>query len=145
MACIEFNSKISAYREFSNFYEAPFTLYGTSWPSVEHCFQAQKFPTDPSLQEKIRVAKTPASAKRLGRTKTPHFRADWNEVRDSIMLECLQAKFSQNPQLAATLKDTGTAQLREKSLSDSYWGTGRNGCGRNRLGSLLHEVRKALP
>jgi ribA/ribD-fused uncharacterized protein len=143
MECIEFNSKSDLYSEFSNFHEAPFTLYGATWPTVEHCFQAQKFPTDPALQEKIRKAKTPLSAKRLGRTKTDHFRVNWNEVRDTVMLECLQAKFSQNPPLAALLKETGTAQLREKSLSDSYWGTGPNGCGRNRMGALLHQVRKA--
>lgn len=145
MACIEFNSKTATYSELSNFHEAPFTLYGRIWPTVEHCFQAQKFPTDPILQEKIRTAKTPLSAKRLGRTKTSHFRTDWNEVRDNIMLECLQAKFSQNPPLATLLKETGTAQLREKSLSDSYWGTGPNDCGRNKMGTLLHSVRKALP
>ena len=145
MECIEFNSKSDLYSEFSNFYESPFTLYGATWPTVEHCFQAQKFPTDATLQEKIRKAKTALSAKRLGRTKTDHFRTDWDTTRDTVMLECLQAKFSQNPALATLLKETGTAHLREKSLSDSYWGTGRSGCGRNRMGTLLHQVRKALP
>jgi ribA/ribD-fused uncharacterized protein len=144
MDCIEFSSKTPTYQELSNFWYNPFDLDGKTWPTVEHYFQAQKFPGDPVLQEKIRNAKTPLSAKRLGKTKSDHFLANWNDVRDAVMLKALTAKFAQNPSLATILKSTGTAQLREKSLSDSYWGTGRNGCGRNRMGTLLHQVRKEL-
>jgi ribA/ribD-fused uncharacterized protein len=144
MECIEFNSKTPSYQELSNFWYNPFDLDGKTWPTVEHYFQAQKFPGDPALQEKIRNAKTPLSAKRLGKTKSDHFLANWNDIRDAVMLKALTAKFAQNPSVATILKSTGTAQLREKSLSDSYWGTGRNGCGRNRMGTLLHQVRKEL-
>ena len=114
------------------------------WPTVEHYFQAQKFPGDPTLQERIRGLPTPAGAKRVGRTKSPHFRADWDAVKEDIMLAGLRAKFAQNPSLALILKGTGDAQLREKSASDSYWACGPNGCGRNRMGWLLHTVRKEI-
>ena len=144
MQAIEFNSKSEAFSELSNFYVAPFTLNGKTYPTVEHFFQSQKFPGDPVLQEKIRVAKTSVGAKRSGRTQSEHFRQDWEQVKETVMLEGLGAKFGQNPQLADLLRSTGTAMLIEKMPRDSYWGSGPNGCGRNRMGRLLEQVRRDL-
>jgi ribA/ribD-fused uncharacterized protein len=144
MQAIEFNSKSEAFSELSNFYEAPFTLNGKTYRTVEHFFQSQKFPADIELQEKIRRAKTPTGAKRAGRTQSQYFRQDWEEVKETVMLEGLRAKFGQNPQLADILRSTGTAMLIEKMPRDSYWGSGPNGCGRNRMGRLLEQVRRDL-
>jgi ribA/ribD-fused uncharacterized protein len=144
MQAIEFNSKSDTFSELSNFYGAPFTINGKTYPTVEHFFQSQKFPGDPVLQEKIRVAKTPVGAKRMGQAKSEHFRPDWDEVKETVMIEGLRAKFSQNPQLADLLRSTGTAMLIEKMPRDSYWGSGPNGCGRNRMGRLLEQVRKEI-
>ena len=138
---IEFSSKSQQYSEFSNFHSAPFTLEGALWPTVEHYFQAQKFIGDPQLQERVRLAPTPASAKKLGRTRSPFFPANWDSIKEEVMLKALTAKFSQNPELDALLKSTGTATLKEKAFWDSYWGTGRTGKGKNRMGVLLEHVR----
>ena len=143
MEPIEFSSKTMAYSEFSNFYHSPFVLRGI-WPTVEHYFQAQKFPGDPALQERIRTTEYPSIAKKLGRTKSPHFRRDWEEVKEMVMLEALQAKFEQNEEHADLLKGTGTAPLKERAAWDSFWGTGRNGNGKNRMGELLMIVRQSL-
>ena len=144
MQAIEFSSKSEAFSELSNFYNAPFTIGSKTYPTVEHFFQSQKFPGDSVLQEKIRVAKTPVGAKRMGQTASEHFRPDWEEVKEQVMLEGLRAKFTQNPEVAALLRSTGTAALYEKMPRDSYWGTGPNGCGRNRMGRLLEQIRKEL-
>lgn len=144
MEIIEFSSRAAEYSELSNFYPARFVIGNAAWPTVEHYFQAQKFPGDPELQDTILAAPTPAVAKRLGRTRTPHFRGDWEEVKEMVMLEALQAKFDQNPDLATILKNTGTALLKEKAAWDSYWGTGRTGNGKNRMGELLMIVRASL-
>ena len=144
MQAIEFNSKSDAFSELSNFYGAPFTINGKTYPTVEHFFQSQKFPGDPILQEKIRVAKTPVGAKRAGRTQSEHFRQDWDQVKETVMIEGLKAKFTQNQQLADLLRSTGTAMLIEKMPRDSYWGSGPNGCGRNRMGRLLEQLRKEI-
>ena len=140
---IEFSSKSATYSEFSNFHAAPFVIDGQTWPTVEHFFQAAKFPGNP-LQEQIRIAKTPQQAKKLGRTRTPAFRTDWETVKESVMETALKAKFTQNPSLLQLLKETGQAELREKAFWDSYWGTGRNGKGRNRMGYLLQTLRNNL-
>lgn len=140
---LEFSSKITEFSELSNFHVAPFTINDQIWQTVEHFFQAQKFPTDKTLQEKIRLAKSPTVAKRLGRTKTHHFRSDWEQVKEELMLQALTAKFEQNPQLKALLMSTGTRELKEKASWDSYWGTGRTGKGKNRMGFLLSKLRLA--
>jgi ribA/ribD-fused uncharacterized protein len=140
---IEFSSKSLKYSEFSNFYAAPFVIDGQTWQTVEHYFQAAKFLGDP-LQELIRTAKTPQQAKKLGRTRSPAFRADWETVKESVMEIALKAKFTQNQPLADLLKSTGNTELREKAFWDSYWGTGRNGRGRNRMGHLLQDLRDNL-
>jgi len=144
METLEFNSKSAAYNELSNFHWSPFTLEGKIWPTVEHFFQAQKFPADPHLQERVRSAKTALGAKRLGRTKTTAFRSDWETVKDTVMYTAIKAKFQQNPELLTRLKDTGDVWLIEKSRSDSYWGSGPNGCGLNKTGRILMKVRLEL-
>lgn len=144
MEIIEFSSKSESYKEFSNFHIASFTVDGQEWKSVEHYFQAQKFPSSPDLQTEIRLAKTPTLAKRLGKRKSPHFRLDWNTVREEIMLKALKAKFNQNTDLANLLKGTSNKELKEKAWWDSYWGTGRNGKGKNRMGILLSLIRNDL-
>ena len=141
---IEFSSKTETYSGLSNFYNSPFTIDDIQYPTVEHYFQEQKFPTDPDLQDKIRNAATPQKAKMLGKTKTSHFRTDWDLVKEEIMLKALLAKFNQNPALSDLLKRTDKAILKEKSPWDSYWGIGRYGKGKNRMGILLMMTRSTL-
>ena len=144
MSVIEFNSKSATHTELSNFHWSPFLLEGKTWPTVEHYFQAQKFPADPVLQEKVRAAKTALGAKRLGRTKTAAFRDDWETIKDEVMYTGIKAKFQQNPVLATLLLETGTAWLIEKAPRDSYWGSGPNGCGKNKTGHIIMRVRQDL-
>ena len=141
---LEFSSKSETHTEFSNFHLVDFTVEGTTWRSVEHYFQAQKFPGDSALQERIRAAKTALGAKRLGRTRSEHFRSDWEQVKEDVMITGLRAKFTQNPELRELLIKTTGLHLIEKNRSDSYWGSGPNSCGRNRTGVLLMKVRSEL-
>jgi len=144
METIEFNSKSASYSELSNFHLSPFMLEGKMWPTVEHYFQAQKFPADPDLQERIRAAKKSLGAKRFGQTKTFAFRDDWETIKDTVMYTGIKAKFQQNPELATILAGTGAAWLIEKAPRDSYWGSGPNGCGKNKTGHIIMRVRAEL-
>lgn len=139
---IEFNSKSKAYSEFSNFHVSPFVIDGIEWQTVEHYFQAQKFPDDP-LQDSIRLAKTPGLAKKFGRTRSESFVVNWDQIKEDVMYTGLQAKFTQNPDLKDLLINTGDATLIEKSSWDSYWGIGK-GNGKNRMGHLLMQLRDNL-
>ena len=144
METIEFNSKSATYTELSNFHWSPFTLDGKTWPTVEHYFQAQKFPADPDLQERVRAAKTSLGAKRLGQTKTAAFRDDWETIKDTVMYTGIKAMFQQNADLATLLVGTGAAWLIEKAPRDSYWGSGPSNCGKNKTGHILMRVRLEL-
>jgi ribA/ribD-fused uncharacterized protein len=144
MGPIKFYSKLdNEYRGFSNFAPSPMTIGGKRYTTVEHYFQSSKFPSDLAWQEAIRVAPTPLKAKQLG-TQTDHvLRPDWDTVKEGIMLEGLRAKFQQNRGLLEQLKATGDRPLVEASV-DAFWGEGRTGKGKNRLGKLLEQVRTEL-
>jgi hypothetical protein len=141
---IRFFSKLdNEYRGFSNFAPSPVTIDGKRYPTVEHFFQASRFPSDIAWQEAIRVAPTPAKAKQLG-SQTDHVvRPDWDTQKESIMLNGLRAKFQQNSGLLEQLKGTGKRPLIEAS-TDAFWGEGRTGKGKNRMGRLLEQVREEL-
>jgi ribA/ribD-fused uncharacterized protein len=141
---IYFYSKTAAYYELSNFSPHGFQLDRVYWPTAEHYFQAQKFPAQPAYQEQIRRARSPKDAKALGRSRKVPLRPDWEEVKDEVMRRALRAKFLAHPELAALLLATGERALIESAPSDYYWGCGQTGTGKNRLGSLLMELRAAL-
>jgi len=140
---ILFNSKSADYSWLSNFHSSPIDVQGKLYPTVEHWFQSQKF-TDPIFQEKIRLASSPSKAKTLGKTRDPSFDETWNTRREDVMNEGLRAKFDQHSELKEKLLETGTALLQEQSPWDSYWGTGRSGTGKNRMGYLLMQLRTEL-
>jgi len=141
---IRFFSKLpNNYRGFSNFAPSPVVVNGKRYPTVEHFFQASKFPSNVEWQEAIRVSPTPAKAKQLGTEKDGEKRPDWDTQKESIMLTGLRAKFQQNSGLLEQLKKTEPRPLIEAS-TDAYWGEGRTGKGKNRMGKLLEQVRTEL-
>ena len=141
---IEFYAKTPEYKEFSNAFAVPLVLDGRVWPTVEHYFQAMKFPTNPEYQEEIRVAKNPAKAKALGRKGSP-IRDDWDTYRIDVMETAIREKFSnRHPDLRRKLIDTGNAILKEASPMDNFWGIGRTKKGKNKLGLILMKVREEL-
>ncbi len=142
---ITFYSKTEAYAELSNFAAYGFEEDGVFWPTVEHYFQAQKFPgpENAEIRERIRRAASPKQAKSLGRSRKYPIRPGWDNVREDVMRHALRRKF-ENPELRALLLGTGDRPLIESSPSDTYWGAGRSGRGRNRLGHLLMELRAEL-
>jgi ribA/ribD-fused uncharacterized protein len=140
---IRFFSRTDRYSEFSNFAAFGFEIDGQHWPTVEHYFQARKF-SDAEHIERIRSAGSPKQAKSLGRSRKFPIREDWDDERDVAMLEAVRAKFMSHPDLRDLLVSTGKRRLVEASPFDSYWGEGRNGRGRNRLGEILMQVREEL-
>lgn len=141
---VRFFSKLpNDYRGFSNFAPAPVVIEGKRYPTVEHFFQASKFPANLEWQEAIRVSPTPAKAKQLGTEKDGEKRPDWDAQKEGIMLTGLRAKFQQNSGLLDQLKATEPRPLIEAS-TDAYWGEGRTGKGKNRMGKLLEQVRTEL-
>ncbi len=139
---IYFYAKFDPFYEFSNFAPHGLTVDGVYWPTAEHYFQAQKF-HDAAYRERIRQARTPKEAKALGQSRKMPLRADWEAVKEEVMLVALRGKFVHR-KLKRLLLDTGRRPLIEHAPSDYYWGCGKDGSGKNRLGTLLMQVRAEL-
>jgi DNA-directed RNA polymerase II subunit RPB2 len=140
---VDFDAKSKQYKEFSSYFPVKLTINGKVYPTAEHAFQAAKFSGNPDYQEQIRVAKTPAQAKTLGKTKDVEIRPDWSTVRNAVMEEIVRLKFANDP-LKEKLLATGTALIRDTSPQDNYWGIGRSGKGQNQLGKTLMKIRGEL-
>ncbi len=109
------------------------------WTS-EHYFQYHKI-KDEAGRLKIRQTRSPKEAKRLGNLYRK--RDDWEEIRDSVMLEGVFQKFFQSTILRNKLLSTGTVLLQEGNWwGDDYWGVNLDtGEGANKLGKILMHVR----
>lgn len=128
---------------FSNFSAHGFKLDGQYWPSSEHYFQAQKF-AGTDYATTIRLAKSPAIAARLGRSRKQPLRRDWEAIKDDVMRRALLAKFRSHADIRAILLATDDQPLVENAPNDYYWGCGIDGSGKNMLGQLLVEIRQTL-
>ena len=136
----------SGHRFLSNFWKCDIEFEGKIYESTEHAFQAAKT-LDDSEREQIRSAASAGAAKRLGGKVA--LRADWESVKDSVMLTVLREKFTKHKDLADRLLGTGDKVLVEGTQwHDSCWGVCYcekcAGVGKNRLGELLMQVREEL-
>ena len=108
----------------------------------EHYYQSQKATTD-FIKWWIASAPSPFLAMKAGhslRSEQGEFRADWEMIKDNVMLTGLRAKFTQNPDIRDLLIDTGDVNIHEASPSDRYWGMK----GQDKLGKMLMQVREEL-
>lgn len=128
---------------FGTFSSHPFVLEQKEWPSVEHYFQAMKFESI-EQQEKVRAAKTPKQARKLGRKRFAKIRKDWKKVKSVYMTRALYTKCRTHPEIAEKLLKTGETRLVENSVYDYYWGCGRDRRGDNKYGEVLMNVRQKL-
>ena len=128
---------------FSNFSAHGFQLDGLWWPTSEHYFQAQKFAGTPRADQ-IRQARSPKIAASMGRSRQHPLRPDWEQVKDSLMLQGVLKKFETHADIRAILLGTGDQDIIENAPNDYYWGCGADGTGKNKLGQTLMHVRAIL-
>lgn len=127
------------HRWLSNFWPAPVTLDGVTYPSVENAYQAAKT-QDTTLRIPFQHY-TSTEAKRNGR-KLP-IRPDWEQIKLPLMRALVAAKFA-HPTLRAQLLATEDAFIAEGNYwRDTFWGI-YNGTGTNHLGRILMEVRQTI-
>ena len=133
-----------AFRFLSNFFilENGVSLDDVYYPSVEHAYQAAKWPLH--LREQF-LGVSAGKAKKLGR-EAPKFNAKkWDKQKLSIMAGLCRQKFLNNPTLRAMLLMTEGCILREtNNWGDVYWGCDESGNGENQLGELLMDIRHDL-
>ena len=121
----------------SNFYPSAISDGYTTFPTVEHYFQACKCEYMDDY-DAIAAAPTPGQAKRLGRQAV--LRDDWEQNKLDVMETALRKKFA-IPELREKLLATGDAELIEGNWwGDRFWGV-CEGVGENNLGKLLMKIR----
>jgi len=106
-------------REFSNFYIEPDGSF------VEAEFQAAKHEGHPIRQAIIRRAATPGRAKKLGRKwrLTEDELVAWNDRRVDVMVNLIDKKFDDWPELMQMLLNTGNDPIVEVNRHhDNFWG-----------------------
>jgi ribA/ribD-fused uncharacterized protein len=133
------------YEFLSNFYLCEINLFGITYPSAEHAYQAYKYE---DLDEKRFVANlaTPGKAKRY-RGKLCD---NWEMIKVGAMKIVVEEKFIQNGYLWSKLMATDDAILIEGNMwHDNFWG--KCNCskcvgiiGINYLGNILMQVREEL-
>lgn len=138
-----YSTREEPYGCFSNFSAHGFSLDDEYWPTSEHYFQAQKF-VGTEHAEAVRRASTPKRAAEIGRERSRPLRPDWEDVKDDVMRRAVLAKFQAHPALRELLLSTGDEPIVENTTHDYYWGCGKDGSGKNRLGALLMELRAEL-
>lgn len=140
---IRFFSKSTRYSDFSNFANYPIEIDGVVWPTSEHYYQAQKFDA-PERQARIRELPKAAAAKRYAKKYRAEIATDWDSRKDAVMERALRAKFTQHRSLRALLVGSGDEKIEEDSAKDDCWGTGADGTGQNKLGTMLMQLRAEL-
>ncbi|RJQ46847.1 MAG: NADAR family protein [Gaiellales bacterium] len=136
------------YRWLSNFWELtnPVVLDGEQYHTVEHAYQAAKYPEGSQARKRIQAVALAAHAKGFAKVLRPH-RTDvvWDEVKLDIMYGLVRQKFANDPVLAKLLLDTGQQVLVEvNTWHDTFWGV-CNGVGDNHLGKIIMRVREEQP
>ena len=121
----------------------PFELDGFEWPSVEHYYQAMKF-DDADYRDRIRQADTPKAAAKLGKRCWKKRRKNWKKNSITYMTRATYIKCRTHPEVAEMLLKSGELEIKDLSMYDYFWGTGRDQRGENRFGKMLMGVRNKL-
>jgi N-glycosidase YbiA len=138
---IKFYKTNDPYGFLNNFFPSRMFVYDRWWSTVEHAYQAQKT-LKLNEYDDIWHAATPRIARDLGQKVS--IRSDWDNIKYSVMKDCVKAKFIQNATILQKLAETGSEDIVEDSPIDYYWGCGKDNSGKNMLGKILVEVREEL-
>lgn len=136
------------YRWLSNFWPVEVTFQGAKYPSVEHAYMSAKSDETVKIRGELVNWKVYCQRKEVaaGTIKKESRKIDvlacWDDIKLSVMEECLRSKFS-NPQMRELLLSTGDKHLQEGNWwSDTFWGVNlKTNKGENNLGKLLMKIR----
>ena len=129
------------FRFLSNFFPAKVHFEGLDYPSVEHAYQAAKWPAH-KRQEFTLI--TAGQAKKLGKQAKLDPKK-WDKRKYDVMAVLVLQKFLFNQTLKEMLLATGDAYLEETNhWGDRYWGKDEDGQGENNLGRILMGVRETI-
>lgn len=137
---LEFKNEFSF---LSNFYKCDVKIGDYIFPSSEHAYMSFKNDSIEWKNECQRTDLTPGQIKRKG--SQIELVSNWEDIKIVSMGLVLFVKFSQNDDLAAKLRDTGSQNLVEGNMwGDKFLGVclkSSPNIGENHLGRLLMQTR----
>lgn len=144
MATIKFNSRIPEYAFLSAFYPGPFVApLGKKmvlFPHREAYYQAHKT-KNATFRSKIINALDASRSKYFGSAKSGCPIIDgFDPGREKLMRKAIRYQMTQNPLLRRLLRDI-KGKIVEDAPWDDFFGTGRDGKGKNVHGKLLMDYR----
>lgn len=150
---IRFYKAVGEYGFLSNLWRCPVSFEGILFDSSEAAYQYGK-PKDPKVREWLSKAPYPRFTAFVGHSLNVKYDVvpGWNPskrrglpgIKFARMRAVVLQKFRENPELGEKLMATGDKQLLEVSKTDSTWGIGKNGDGKNMLGVILMETRAKI-
>ena len=131
------------YRWLSNFSPVSIELDEIEYPSVEHAYMSAKSDNEYWKNYCSNKNNTAGEVKRA--SKTIILVDNWDEIKLSIMEECLMQKFTQEPYMT-NLINTKNVEIEEGNRwGDKFWGIClKTNVGENNLGKLIMKIRKEL-
>ena len=119
----------------SNWYLSEFEVNGIKFSSMEQFMMYRKALCFQDVETAYKILGTDdvAKIKKLGREVRGYNENVWNGVRQIIVYEGLEAKFSQNEELKEKLSATEDAVLAECAVKDQIWGIGLSMKDENRF------------
>jgi len=124
-------------------YKKPIVFEDREFPTGEHAYQFAKFRDKDTREWALNAPKPHLLSILCHGLFSWDIVPNWGEIKVDRMYNVLRAKFSDNI-LRQKLLDTGNSILIENSKTDSFWGIGKKGKGKNMLGKLLMKVREEI-
>ncbi|WP_290920271.1 NADAR family protein [Halodesulfovibrio sp.] len=148
--CVVFRKTNEKFGGLSNMAPGfPIVVNGFVFKTSEALYQACRYPHLPEIQHLILNECSPMTAKMKSKPYRPESRADWDQVRITVMQWCLRAKLLQNyRKFSELLLQTDSKNIVEDSHKDNFWGaipqSSTELVGQNILGRLLMQLREEL-
>ena len=119
-------------------------VWGMRFTTVEHAYHYRRFVDCPEREE-IRTAPSPLAAWKISQQmKQNSDLLDPDFDKDAVMEELFRAKLDQHEDVRKVLVNTGSVELVKRIETDSYWGTGKDDEGMNKMGKLWMKLREEL-
>ncbi len=119
-------------------------IWDETFQTLEHAYQTSKLKPGPD-RDKLKDSPTAFDVWQNAKKY-----ADKPEVlnpqfdKEKVMEELFRTKLAQYPEIKSILKESGTRRLVAGYENGLYWGLGKDGLGKNRLGELWMKLRAEL-
>jgi len=130
------------FHDLSPFSAHEVEIDGVVYKTAEHAYQALRVVED--VQPQIIAACSPMEAWRIGQKCKDEGMLIVDFDKDALMEKIFRAKLEQHEDIKKVLQISGNRELLKVYSEDSYWGTGPDGQGKNKMGKLWMKLRSEL-